>query len=174
MCGPTLAQADWISPSRWIGTELRDYDRMPFTNTSSTQVSFYTHSPASCLLHVFLFGRPCSATPPWPDGDHRRLHNGGLCALSEWQTCPYKLLGTPHPHPGTQTHKQLDCITVFFLFLGAVFHGLRGRQTWRKGLSDRTSDYWTGMSWRGSSDKSVWFHPGDDLLFYHVQVGWAV
>lgn len=119
MCRPTLTQADWISPSRRIGTELRDYDRMPFTNTSSTQVSFYTYCPASCLLHVFLFGRPRSATPPWSDGDLRRLHNGGLCALSEWQTCPYKLLGTPHPHPATQTHKQLGCITGFFRLLGS-------------------------------------------------------
>lgn len=71
----------------------------------------------------------------------------------------------PSPPPrDTNTQTTRLYYRFFFVFLGAVFHGLRGRQTWRKGLSDRTSDYRTGMSWRGSSDKSVWFHPGDDLL----------
>ena len=146
---------------------MGSYDRLPFTNTRPCAGTRFLLTVPRFLFAARVFPREAPFLPPHPepDGDHRRLHNGGLCALSEWQTCPYKLLGTPHPPPHATQTTRLHYRAFFFSLFGSSVPWFTRQTDMTKDLSDRTSDYWAGMSWRGSSDKSVWFYPHDDLLF---------
>ena len=146
---------------------MGSYDRLPFTNTRPCAGTRFLLTVPRFLFAARVFPREAPFLPPHPepDGDHRRLHNGGLCALSEWQTCPYKLLGTPHPPPHAAQTTRLHYRAFFFSLFGSSVPWFTRQTDMTKDLSDRTSDYWAGMSWRGSSDKSVWFYPHDDLLF---------
>lgn len=128
------------------------------------------------LCHPTLTRWGPQTTPQWR-----------LCACPEWQTCPYKLQGTPPPdphHPSphspatrshTHTYKQMDCITDF-PFSGAVFHGIRSRQTWRRILVIRLQIIEQEcLRWepRGGSDKTAgWLHVPPMMIRSCVALTW--
>lgn len=85
---------------------------------------FILGRPTSCLQHVFLFGRPlCYPTLAWCGP--LEPPQWRLCAPSEWQTCPYKLHGTPLPPlpqlPAHQIHiKKSNGLHHRFHFLESL------------------------------------------------------
>lgn len=118
--------------------------------------SFYPRSPASCLQHVFLFGRPRVSPPPWPDADHRRVHNGD---------CVHSLNDRPvhasseHPPPtGGARQKQLDFITAW------LFWRQPSSQTWRAILEIMKQE--CPLAYRQQFGVSV---ASSGLALYHVR-----
>lgn len=108
---------------------------------------FYSQCPASCLLHVFFLGRPPFC--------HPTLNPTGTTDGSTMEDCVRSLNDRPvhtscleplTPHP--TRHKQLDCITGLFFFslFGSSVPWFTRQTDMTKDLSDRTSDYWAGMS----------------------------
>lgn len=59
----------------WGKKELRKYDQTPFVNTRSRSSRFILTGPLP-ICCTCIYSRGPLATPPWPDGDHKRLHNG--------------------------------------------------------------------------------------------------
>lgn len=112
------------------------------------------------VAHVFI-REAHFATPPWPDGDHRRLHNGDCVHFlndrpvhtSYKEPSPPPLLTHTHTHRQTGVHNRFLPSSL----LRAVFYVLESRQTWWGISFDQTLDYLAGMSARHMAVGSVWF-----------------
>lgn len=175
MRGTEKTGSHWRKKAIWghrKKRELRWYDQIH-------KRSFYPSSPASCLQHVFLFGRPlCCPTlarcgppssPQWR-----------LCALCEWQTCPPPT-HTHIPPPPSVSHPLHTCKKTT---------GLHNRFSFRKqcSMTDMTKAFYTSNFRLPSRNVASEGHVAALItgtgrfclaplmpffFFNHVQVWWA-
>lgn len=167
-----------ITLSRWIRTgdrkqfvkQKRERIEKLFINTRPRSSHFILTGPLPVCSTCFYSGGPL-ATPPWPDGDHRRLHNGD-CVRSVND----RPVHTSYKEPPRHTHIQTSGLHNRFSLLEAVFHGLHSRQTWwrisviRLQIIEQECPRWKP---RGGSDNGnclVLLCPHDDLLFITFRV----
>lgn len=160
----------------------------PFTNSWPQSSRFILTGPLPVCCTCFYSGAPL---PPHPDPMGTTDDSTMETVCMPWMT-DLSIQATRNPpsrptpplppqpcHPVTHTHihtyKQMDCITDF-PFSGAVFHGIRSRQTWRRILVIRLQIIEQEcLRWepRGGSDKTAgWLHVPPMMIRSCVALTW--
>lgn len=149
-CAARQREAGWRKKAIWVWGEKKIWAYFIHAYVQPRTPRFILGRPASCLQHVFLFGRPlCYPTLAWCGP--LEPPQWRLCAPSEWQTCPYKLHGTPLPPlpqlPAHQIHiKKSNGLHHRFHFLESLLCVLLIRKTWRRVSAVRPQVNSAGLS----------------------------